>query len=655
MSSISNNRTDPRLRSQYSFALRTASLTSLLRSPQRRLLRSFRRKNTKALSMGNLPIQKPLPKPARPYEHVIGLRRRRPRRHFFDTSNKPSIMLQLIARREWQKVLIRASIAPSELSQKQTLSWYGIDAKVLPLHLACALQPPPQVIEKLLYFHTDTASMTMTKSRSGGGAKKKNKRQLSFRRNNNNNRNNNNTKKKDLWTIRKSNTDPTTSSNGTSSVENTSESRGMVLQLSATGNLQPVPIAQPSKMQWDLKPLLNETDCLLPLHVACLYQAPPGVLSHLLEASPDSAKVVAWGMLPIHMICANFGIPPPIAAPAEFIQLASEFKLADCLQILIQNYPESVHIKSIQNGMTPSDYIEETMDDGKMKTHCLRALDGEEFSDDYEEEEEDHCEERRRRNVSFDTMTDTMSSNSEEQISGVPLEIHCFENMPAIHMDFDEAEDMRWHPPNPLYSALQGEEWEEAYYLLEDEPQLVNQWQYGIEIDDYNEPQLWKRLPLHNACRFGAPLGLLSMMLQLTTTYKADPYTGSLPIHLACQYSPCAETIQLLLCHDSGCAKEKNNRGQLPMHLICLNKAMEARAIQLLIKAFPGAVNYKDKDGKRPLDYAGESLDSELYKVMERLQAFLERVEQRKQQEERERNNQSVATDSTKSETILSS
>lgn len=600
-------------------AKRTASISSLI-LPRSVPLRQ------RALSMGNTPIQKAVVKPPRPFERYTAPRRRKSRRH---GNNKPSIMLQLIARRDWQKVLIRSSIAPAELSQKHTLCWYGIDVKVLPIHLACALDPPPQVIEKLLYFHSDTANMTMTKSRIA-----KPKKRRMFRRS-----------YSDNCIIPESHTDPTTVSEVSTteeipaglsapSLEHFLESRGMILQLGVTGNLQPIPVNQPKSMIWDLKPLLREADCLLPIHVACLYQASPAVLSHLLEANPDSARVAAWGMLPIHMLCANFAIPAPIAAPKELFQLPSEYKLVECLQALIQYYPESVHNKSRQNGMTPQDYVEETIEDGREKILCLRLLGGETLEEEYNIDEQQNDNREDMPSTSFDT-TDTLSTNSEDEfVHAVPSEIHCYdENIPPAHVDFDEENGIKWQAQNPLDELLQCQEWEEAYYSLQADPELAHQWQYGIEIDETGEPQLWKRLPIHNACRYGAPLALLGLLLQLNPDFPADPYTGCLPIHLACRYSSSSESIQMLLSRDPSCAQKKNNASQLPMHLACANGSPKI-VIQMLLKIYPAAVICKDKDGKTPLDYGCDSLDPEMCNVMKRLQAFLVRVEKRKDAED---------------------
>ena len=229
-----------------------------------------------------------------------------------------------------------------------------------------------------------------------------------------------------------------------------------------------------------------------------------------------------------------------------------------------------------------------------------------------------------------------MLFSSEEILEHhVPSEILC-EDMLSIHGDVEELpEDVKWKAHNQLYSFMLSQDWEGAYDSLEDEPEQAHQWQYGIEIDrlDTREPQLWKRLPIHNACRFGAPQALLSIMLRHNPSCPADPYTGALPIHLACRYAPSMDTVQVMLYTDPTCAKHQDHGGRLPIHFACLQRAPTS-VIQVLLKAYPASVTIQDNRGKTPLDYCpAKSIDPDVFKTMQRLQSFLERVELRKKQE----------------------
>ena len=159
--------------------------------------------------------------------------------------------------------------------------------------------------------------------------------------------------------------------------------RGLALQLSPNGCLEPFPVASlgsnphQSKMHWNLEPLLVEADALLPLQIACLYRASPSVISYLLQAYPKAAKETAIGMLPIHMVCAEFELPAPVLAPPQgpvVFPMDDEYDKVESLKRLEKAFPESLLFPSENNGMTPKMYIDETMDDGSYKNACLDAL-----------------------------------------------------------------------------------------------------------------------------------------------------------------------------------------------------------------------------------------------------------------------------------------
>jgi hypothetical protein len=311
--------------------------------------------------MGNAPIQKAIAKPERPFHRTQSRRLKSKRK------TKTSTLFQLVARRDWQKVLIRASLFPAEITEKQSFVWYGVEWKSMPLHLACALDPPAAVVEKLLYFHNDTASMTMTKSRITKPKRRFFKHQSL--------RESNTAQTEELSIASNSMEIPTsTMQEGTCTpLDQFLDDHGMVLQLGLTGHVH----AARSRMDWNLDPLLNDADCLLPLHLACLYRSSPAVIHQLCSAYPAGAKCLTMGgMLPIHMMCAGFEMPPPIAVPVDFMMLHDDWRLADALQHLVTAHPESLSVQSRNNGMTPREYIEETMEDGIHKTMCLRALGG---------------------------------------------------------------------------------------------------------------------------------------------------------------------------------------------------------------------------------------------------------------------------------------
>jgi hypothetical protein len=315
--------------------------------------------NNKTTIMGNTPIQKAVAKPLRPFDQVVG----RKATGAFSSKKKhtpSSILVQLIARRDWQKVLIRASLFPGEINQEQTLLWYGIEwTGVLPLHLACALQPPASVITKLLSATTTTTSSVLatTNMVQKKRSQKNSKKRLMFRK----------TKKAAL--LQESHT-----SEDDSSDDNDDDNDG------AGGD-----VAQHLAF-------VNDADCLLPLHLACLYRASSAVLSVLLQAHPEGAQVHSINnMLPIHIVSkATIDIPPPIRSPADFECLTPHQTptVADSLLHLITVYPESLTM-SDASGRTPLDYIQTTMEDGTEKTACLNIL--QDDDDDCMQDDDDDC------------------------------------------------------------------------------------------------------------------------------------------------------------------------------------------------------------------------------------------------------------------------
>ena len=342
-----------------------------------------------------------------------------------------SSLFQLVARRDWQMVLIRASLFPSEIRQSHRFAWDGVEEwNVLPLHLACALDPPALVIEKLLCGSKKnnsknndkddatttcvTATMTMTK-RSRHRSHGKSRSSIIRRRRLRRNAGGDHDRRRDV--------DVTTTEESSSIPRRFAD-----LQASPSSSLQLLEQkgSSSSSSSRAVQPLDNdekhrspdsrsalasngrntpwaEADSLLPLHVACLYRASPAVIQHLCQAHPAGARCWAWGgRLPIHMLASQLidkhsaaddddesngkhdhGVAPPVATatvlglsapPPTPTRRCDDWRLADALQHLVDVYPESVSVPSRTTNRTPLELIEEMMDDGINKRMCLRVL-----------------------------------------------------------------------------------------------------------------------------------------------------------------------------------------------------------------------------------------------------------------------------------------
>ena len=77
------------------------------------------------------------------------------------TTTTTTTLIQLVLVQDWQRVLIRCTLFPHEISQTSIVNIRGIDWNVLPLHLACAFQPPTKVIAMLLQYHKGSATVPL--------------------------------------------------------------------------------------------------------------------------------------------------------------------------------------------------------------------------------------------------------------------------------------------------------------------------------------------------------------------------------------------------------------------------------------------------------------------------------------------------------------
>ena len=64
--------------------------------------------------------------------------------------SKPSHLVDLIVNKDWQSVINRCTSHPKDIFVTQKIRLYGVDRKILPLHIACAMRPPVEIISMLL-------------------------------------------------------------------------------------------------------------------------------------------------------------------------------------------------------------------------------------------------------------------------------------------------------------------------------------------------------------------------------------------------------------------------------------------------------------------------------------------------------------------------
>lgn len=485
----------------------------------------------------------------------------------------------LVLRQDWQRVLIRLHLYPTECQQVWTIDVYGMRLRVYCLHLVCALDPPAAVVQQCYKCFPDAAALPIrvvpTLSRRWGlrrswkawrsrrrgafpvlededelsASMEQRQLLLPF------------VEDEDAWSASSRSSSGSSSSSSKSSHSpnysqegNKNSSKSVILQLSPSGGLAPLPVntsdetestAGSSKcsiyrVKWDLKPLwkqVAERGVLMPMHIACLFQAAPEALEVLVQAYPLAALADVLGMLPIHWIAAGWNLPPVQPPPVLCVPRDAKPGPMAALHVVRKALPECKNIRSGNHGMLAADYIQECMEDSEYKRLCLRVLsDGIDYMMEYGEASVDNT---------------------------------------LVFCDTDETSS---YPSLRLFAGLSGlildEEWSKAIAVVEEDPSSARKWYYGVDTETVGA-SVWKRLPIHLACANGAPLGLIDLLLQVfrECAVMEDPHDGSLPLHIACRAGAALPVVRRLVEECPEVVVAVDSGGRVPLHVAVLSQA----------------------------------------------------------------------------------
>ena len=321
------------------------------------------------------------------------------------------------------------------------------------------------------------------------------------------------------------------------------------------------------RVHWDLQPLQEHVmtyGTLLPLHIACFYSASSAVLRAMALAYPEAALCDVVGMLPIHWVAAGWTLPPLLPPPASPLPAAPKPSPLECLAILKDTVPDSVRVRSGNHSMTPAEYIQECMEESDLKDACdklLRSADDGSLDD----------------SIIFSS-SDTSSSGPS---SNVRDSVCC------------------------LGSMMAERDWEGILVAVEDDPGIASRWIFGMDDEKGKTAVVWKRLPIHLACAYGAPVGLISILLNAYPTgcLAADPLDGSTPLHLLCQNHAPLIVIRHLLSKCPEATRAVNFAGQTPLHVL-VRSAGSFNLVEALIEIDSVPVSMLDARGLTPMDHA---------------------------------------------------
>ncbi|CAB9515601.1 expressed unknown protein [Seminavis robusta] len=116
----------------------------------------------------------------------------------------------------------------------------------------------------------------------------------------------------------------------------------------------------------------------------------------------------------------------------------------------------------------------------------------------------------------------------------------------------------------PLFKAIEEVNWREALRITEESPSQAFTWVKSTGTQNTTfDWSLWRRLPLHEACRRQAPAWLVSALLSVyPEAAKCATQFGELPLHLAVGSGAAPEVVNLIVvAHWEGIAcRDKSGR-----------------------------------------------------------------------------------------------
>jgi len=278
---------------------------------------------------------------------------------------KATTLFQLVWWKDWQRVLIRATLFPKEVKKPCTVTLYGVYWNLVPLHLAVALKAPAPVIRALCT--PQIAALPVKYKKSWSRIKRHSTKEFSK-----------------IWDqdqsmqsipqerYRADSLISREQSIGDESLHDFLDQSQVVLQLSASGSVLPIK-TRPLLMEWQqIVRSAQESDSLLPIHLACLYDAPVDALEIVIQAFSLGSTLPFMGLLPVHILALAPRLDP-VVDPSSNLESSSLYDRVEAFELLCCDHPEVCTSKSILHGMTVEEYMKEVLE-GDEKHDCLQWL-----------------------------------------------------------------------------------------------------------------------------------------------------------------------------------------------------------------------------------------------------------------------------------------
>eukprot|EP00934_Nitzschia_sp_Nitz4_P003656 Nitzschia sp. Nitz4//scaffold79_size90958//50918//52210//NITZ4_005029-RA/size90958-augustus-gene-0.177-mRNA-1//-1//CDS//3329558261//3646//frame0 len=122
----------------------------------------------------------------------------------------------------------------------------------------------------------------------------------------------------------------------------------------------------------------------------------------------------------------------------------------------------------------------------------------------------------------------------------------------------------------PLFLAIEYAKWAEARDICESDPKQISVWVRSIGTENTTFTwSVWRRLPIHEACRRQAPAWLVTALLSVfpESAYKTTHF-GELPLHLAVESGASPEVVNLIMVANWEAIVAPDASGRIPTEIL---------------------------------------------------------------------------------------
>lgn len=138
---------------------------------------------------------------------------------------------------------------------------------------------------------------------------------------------------------------------------------------------------------------------------------------------------------------------------------------------------------------------------------------------------------------------------------------------------------------SPLFMAIENGKWESALEIVEDSPEQVKLWVLSTgTVETTFNWSLWRRLPLHEACRRQAPAWLVAALISAHPLSAREPTQfGELPLHLAVECGASPSVVNLLLVSHWVGVVTTDRSGRTPLEILNENEMLDREDHEIVV------------------------------------------------------------------------